>query len=367
MLMDAALSSNRLKRLSISRPQATTLETLLKSLSSSNETSLKEVALSGTTLDPQHAQKLATILAEKSCELQELSLKHCTIADLNFFTEGLFKNQSLKNIDLFGCRMNDSHLSIILEALCNHPMLHKLDLGRNSIGPNGFRALSKLLETTALQHICLREQHAPLDLKYLTASATKGLLDLSYNRLTNLCLLGAWSSLCLRQCTYCNQKEEISKLKLPRERLDLSGTTLADAAVIHSSEQLTKDATRLQELCLYNCRISQGGMLALADKLPHMSSLRVLQVHGQQQYDKSIQDSIVQGLITNFQLRQLQLSFLSKEIQYWLHFNTLGRQRLLQQPIHAASWPTILEQMGTVYNASSFVYDLLREKVLAAR
>jgi hypothetical protein len=247
-------------------------------------------------------------------------------------------------------------------------MLHTLDLGRNSIGPKGFRALSKLLETTALQHIYLREQRAPLDLKYLTASeVTKGLLDLSYNRLQNLGLLGAWSSLCLRQCTYCNQKEEISKLTLPRERLDLSGTILADAAVMHLSEQLTKDATRFQELSLYNCRVSQGGMLALVNKLPQMSSLRVLQVDGQQQYDKSIQDSVVQGLITNFQLRQLHLSFVSKEIQYWLHFNTLGRQRLLQPTIDDASWPIILEEMGKFYNASSFVYVLLREKVFAAR
>lgn len=359
---------------------------------------LQSLTFKGTTITPLTANYLQMALPLLP-NLQNLTLRgNFTLVELDRKKSSIVGNEfakmvhvveslhrtlgnlpQLRSLDLQQCHLPDEFLADLLEAVYPESIT-SLNLNGNMAHRESQQVLYQILshERCKLEH-----------------------LDLSWQRLPN-----AKSNCSVLEFGILSTALAESNSSL--ETLVLSENRLLDEDVAHLANALTKHPS-LGRVRLQDCRISDEGMLALAQQLPRWPEhLNYLHLDGNQNIRKRklVRESMFRSVLRNVYLKELALPYKiqSENTDWAVELNKAGRRALLQK--HAFSerdcpdpaiectltsapsfdsqsgtnhlcnalWPRVLERAdhiarnetnreeSSTTKAASAVYLLLREK-----
>ncbi|GJJ69794.1 hypothetical protein EMPS_02142 [Entomortierella parvispora] len=227
-----------------------------------------------TNLGTWGAQAVGGLMADSACRIQYLNLgrNHLGFEGIVQLW-GIYKNRSLVELDLRenGLGQKEAHtLQQIMvrpetEKPCN---IRRLDLRDNVINDVGCLSIAKIIQCTVLSH-----------------------LDLSGNRISDWgasTILAAFETneLPLRDInlganplSFAGGVDICKILALPRSRithLDLRGAKLTDVGIPYVAEALRSHHCPIVSLNLYDCQLTDTGIVKMALVLSVNKSLRVL-------------------------------------------------------------------------------------------
>ncbi|KAF8982199.1 NACHT, LRR and PYD domains-containing protein 14, partial [Entomortierella lignicola] len=258
-----------------------------------------------TNLGIWGAQAVGGLMADNACRIQYLNLG-CNRLGFEGIVQlaGLYKNSSLVELDLRDNRLGPKSVHYLQQTMvrlkknkaCN---IRRLNLSNNKINDVGCISIAKIIMGTALTH-----------------------LDLSFNSISDWgasTILAAFESndLSLRDInleanplSFAGGVDICKILALPRSRithLDLRGAKVTDVGVPYLAEALKSHQCPIVYLNLYDCQLTDTGILKLAIKLSVNKSLRALGLGSNCIGDMGIL-ALSQGLCLNNTLEELDLS-----------------------------------------------------------
>lgn len=251
----------------------------------------------------------------------------------------------LRNLDLEGCHISDHHLSELIVAASQCPLLSHLNLRGNVAQLGTFRVLSEWLSQTncSLSHLDLSWQRRPGSTNVVSTllHLSRLLKSLQFN--TSL------------------QTLILSENKIRNQDIELLFRAL-------------QSNTTLKHLELRDCYIAMEGFKCIAYYLPCLR-LQSLVLNGAQQAGgKTLKNILFAPLSQNVYLLDLTLPHVeSRSLAWVLELNKAGRQVMFQDPpLPPALWPHLLahaDRVGQnsssrqpVRHSATSIYYLLREK-----
>lgn len=251
------------------------------------------------------AQAIGGLMADRACHIQYLNLGCNRLGFEGVFQlSGLYKNDSLIELDLsenhLGPKAVHSLQQIMVrlekDKACN---IRRLNLSNNEINDVGCISIAKIIMGTLVTH-----------------------LDLSFNKISD------WGAATIQASFESNEPHlkdinmeanplsftggmDLCKiLALPQSRitiLDLRGAKVTDVGIPYLAEALKSIYCPVQTLNLYDCQLTDAGILKLAVKLSVNTSLRVLGLGCNCIGDMGVL-ALSQGLRVNSHLEELDLS-----------------------------------------------------------
>ncbi|KAG0270548.1 NACHT, LRR and PYD domains-containing protein 14, partial [Linnemannia exigua] len=262
------------------------------------------LSLCHTNLGIWGAQAVGGLMADRVCRIQYLNLAGNR---LNFDgvvqLAGLYKNQSLIELDLSDNQLGPKAIHSLQQTMvrlqkdkaCN---IRRLNLSNNDINDVGCISIAKIILGTSIVQI-----------------------DLSCNKISDWgasTILAAFESteLTLKEInmkenplTFAGGVDLCKILVLPQSRithLDLSGAKVTDVGVPYLAEALKSHHCPIVSLNLYDCQLTDTGILKIAIKLSVNRSLRVLGLGRNCVGDMGVL-ALSQGLCLNNYLEELDL------------------------------------------------------------
>ncbi|KAF9283423.1 NACHT, LRR and PYD domains-containing protein 3 [Linnemannia elongata] len=258
-----------------------------------------------TNLGIWGAQAVGGLMADRVCRIQYLNLG-CNRLGFEGILQlaGLYKNQSLIELDLSENQLGPKAIHSLQQTMvrlqkdkaCN---IRRLNLSNNNINDVGCISIAKIILGTSIVQ-----------------------LDLSFNKISDWgasTILAAFESneLTLKEInmeanplTFAGGVDLCKILVLPQSRithLDLRGAKVTDVGVPYLAEALKSHYCPVVSLNLYDCQLTDTGILKLAIKLSVNRSLRVLGLGRNCVGDTGIM-ALSQGLCLNNYLEELDLS-----------------------------------------------------------
>ncbi|KAF9571748.1 hypothetical protein EC968_000194 [Mortierella alpina] len=258
-----------------------------------------------TNLGIWGAQAVGGLMADRSCRIQYLNLG-CNRLGFEGIVQlfGLYKNDSLVELDLSENHLGHTAVHSLQQIMvrrekdkaCN---IRRLNLSNNEINDVGCISIAKLILGTVVTH-----------------------LDLSFNKISDW---GASTILASFESNEVALKDinmeanplsfaggvDICKILVPPQSrittLDLRGAKVTDVGVPYLAEALKSHQCPIVSLNLYDCQLTDTGILKLAIKLCVNKSLRVLGLGCNCIGDTGIL-ALSQGLCLNRHLEELDLS-----------------------------------------------------------
>ncbi|KAF9275662.1 NACHT, LRR and PYD domains-containing protein 13 [Mortierella alpina] len=258
-----------------------------------------------TNLGIWGAQAVGGLMADRTCRIQYLNLG-CNRLGFEGIVQlfGLYKNDSLVELDLSENHLGHTAVHSLQQVMvrrekdkaCN---IRRLNLSNNEINDVGCISVAKLIMGTVVTH-----------------------LDLSFNKISDWgasTILAAFESneVALKDInmeanplSFAGGVDICKILVLPQSRittLDLRGAKVTDVGVPYLAEALKSHQCPIVSLNLYDCQLTDAGILKLAIKLCVNKSLRVLGLGCNCIGDTGIL-ALSQGLCLNRHLEELDLS-----------------------------------------------------------
>ncbi|KAF9121006.1 NACHT, LRR and PYD domains-containing protein 3 [Mortierella sp. GBA39] len=258
-----------------------------------------------TNLGIWGAQAVGGLMADSVCRIQYLNLGSNRLGFEGIMQlAGLYKNQSLIELDLSENQLGPKAIHSLQQTMvrlqkdkaCN---IRRLDLSNNDINDVGCISIAKIILGTSIVQ-----------------------LDLSFNKISDWgasTILAAFESneLTLKEInmeanplTFAGGVDLCKILVLSQSRithLDLRGAKVTDVGVPYLAEALKSHHCPVVSLNLYDCQLTDTGVLKLAIKLSVNRSLRVLGLGRNCVGDMGIL-ALSQGLCLNSYLEELDLS-----------------------------------------------------------
>ncbi|KAG0335578.1 NACHT, LRR and PYD domains-containing protein 14 [Podila horticola] len=258
-----------------------------------------------TNLGIWGAQAVGGLMADRSCRIEYLNLGRNRLGFEGIVQlSGAYKNHSLVELDLsenhLGPKAVHSLQQIMVrlkkEKRCN---IRRLNLSNNEINDVGCISIAKIIMGTLLSH-----------------------LDLSFNKISDWgasTILAAFESneLQLRDInmeanplSFAGGVDICKILALPESRithLDLRGAKVTDVGMPYLAEALKSHNCVVMSLNLFDCQLTDAGILKIAIKLSVNKSLRVLGLGCNNIGDLGIL-ALSQALTLNSYLEELDLS-----------------------------------------------------------
>ncbi|KAF9147880.1 NACHT, LRR and PYD domains-containing protein 3 [Linnemannia schmuckeri] len=258
-----------------------------------------------TNLGIWGAQAVGGLMADRVCRIQYLNLGSNRLGFEGIMQlAGLYKNQSLIELDLSENQLGPKAIHSLQQTMvrlqkdkaCN---IRRLNLSNNDINDVGCISIAKIIFGTSIVQ-----------------------LDLSFNKISDWgasTILAAFESneLTLKEInmeanplTFAGGVDLCKILVLPQSRithLDLRGAKVTDVGVPYLAEALKSHHCPVVSLNLYDCQLTDTGILKLAIKLSVNRSLRVLGLGRNCVGDMGIL-ALSQGLCLNSYLEELDLS-----------------------------------------------------------
>ncbi|KAG0343208.1 NACHT, LRR and PYD domains-containing protein 14 [Podila humilis] len=259
-----------------------------------------------TNLGIWGAQAVGGLLADRSCRIEYLNLGKNRLGFEGIVQlSGAYKNQSVVELDLSENHLGPKAVHSLQQIMvrlkkdkgCN---IRRLNLSNNEINDVGCISIAKIIQGTLLAH-----------------------LDLSFNKISDWgasTILASFESNELLALKDINMEAnplsfaggvDICKiLALPESRitnLDLRGAKVTDVGVPYLAEALKSHQCVLMSLNLFDCQLTDTGILKIAIKLSVNKSLRVLGLGCNCIGDLGIL-SLGQALTLNSSLEELDLS-----------------------------------------------------------
>ncbi|KAF9954582.1 RNA-DNA hybrid ribonuclease [Mortierella alpina] len=258
-----------------------------------------------TNLGIWGAQAVGGLMADRSCRIQYLNLG-CNRLGFEGIVQllGLYKNDSLVELDLSENQLGHTAVHSLQQIMvrrekdkaCN---IRRLNLSNNEINDVGCISIAKVILGTVLTH-----------------------LDLSFNKISDWgasTILASFESnevalvdinMEANPLSFAGGVDICKILVLPQSRittLDLRGAKVTDVGVPYLAEALKSHQCPIVSLNLYDCQLTDTGILKLAIKLSVNKSLRVLGLGCNCIGDMGIL-ALSQGLCLNSHLEELDLS-----------------------------------------------------------
>ncbi|KFH71146.1 hypothetical protein MVEG_03992 [Podila verticillata NRRL 6337] len=258
-----------------------------------------------TNLGIWGAQAVGGLLADRSCRIEYLNLGRNRLGFEGIVQlSGAYKNQSLVELDLSENHLGPKAVHSLQQIMvrlqkdkgCN---IRRLNLSNNEINDVGCISIAKIIMGTLLSH-----------------------LDLSFNKISDWgasTILAAFESneLQLRDInmeanplSFAGGVDICKILALPESRithLDLRGAKVTDVGVPYLAEALKSHNCVVMSLNLFDCQLTDAGILKIAIKLSVNKSLRVLGLGCNNIGDLGIL-ALSQALTLNSYLEELDLS-----------------------------------------------------------
>lgn len=147
-LADALIANSSVRELSLCKFQIrdTGAEVLAQSLE--RNTALAALHLRCNQIGHAGAESIAVLLERPECALQFLDLSSNRITDLGArsIARALYRNRSLRSLNLAGCALTEAGLCLLAEALRHNYTLQRLFLDGNRFGPRSAVAFRPLLK-----------------------------------------------------------------------------------------------------------------------------------------------------------------------------------------------------------------------------
>ncbi|KAF9936962.1 NACHT, LRR and PYD domains-containing protein 13 [Mortierella alpina] len=258
-----------------------------------------------TNLGIWGAQAVGGLMADRSCRVQYLNLG-CNRLGFEGIVQlfGLYKNDSLVELDLSENHLGHTAVHSLQQIMvrrekdkaCN---IRRLNLSNNEINDVGCISIAKLILGTFVTH-----------------------LDLSFNKISDWgasTILASFESneVALKDInmeanplSFAGGVDICKILVLPQSRittLDLRGAKVTDVGVPYLAEALKSHQCPIVSLNLYDCQLTDTGILKLAIMLCVNKSLRVLGLGCNCIGNAGIL-ALSQGLCLNRHLEELDLS-----------------------------------------------------------
>ncbi|KAI1315976.1 RNA-DNA hybrid ribonuclease [Mortierella claussenii] len=258
-----------------------------------------------TNLGIWGAQAVGGLMADRACRVQYLNLGRNRLGFEGIVQlSGLYKNSSLVELDLSENHLGPKAVHSLQQIMVRLKKdksckIRHLNLCNNEINDVGCISIAKIILGTILTH-----------------------LNLSFNKISDWgasTILAAFESndLSLRDInleanplSFAGGVDICKILVLPNSRithLDLRGAKVTDVGVPYLAEALKSHQCLIVSLNLYDCQLTDGGILKLAIKLSVNKSLRVLGLGCNCIGDMGIL-ALSQGLCLNSHLEELDLS-----------------------------------------------------------
>ncbi|KAG0266093.1 RNA-DNA hybrid ribonuclease [Mortierella polycephala] len=258
-----------------------------------------------TNLGIWGAQSIGGLMADRSCRIQYLNLG-CNRLGFEGIVQlsGIYKNDTLVELDLSENHLGPKGVHFLQQIIfrlqkdkaCN---IRRLNLSNNDINDVGCISIAKILIETALSHLDLSFNKISDwgASKILAAFETKQLSLKDINMEANLLSFAGGVDIC-------------KILTMPQSQichLDLRGAKVTDVGVPYLAEALKSHQCPVRSLNLYDCQLTDTGILKLAIKLSVNKSLRVLGLGCNCIGDSGV-IALSQGLYLNNYLEELDLS-----------------------------------------------------------
>ncbi|KAG0097880.1 NACHT, LRR and PYD domains-containing protein 14 [Podila epicladia] len=258
-----------------------------------------------TNLGIWGAQAVGGLMADRSCRIEYLNLGRNRLGFEGIIQlSGAYKNDSCVELDLsenqLGAKAVHSLQQIMVrlpkDKTCN---IRRLNLSNNEINDVGCISIAKIIMGTLLSH-----------------------LDLSFNKISDWgasTILAAFESNELRlrdinmeanPLSFAGGVDICKVLALPESRithLDLRGAKVTDVGMPYLAEALKSHNCVVMSLNLFDCQLTDTGILKIAIKLSVNKSLRVLGLGCNNIGDLGIL-ALSQALTLNCYLEELDLS-----------------------------------------------------------
>lgn len=273
----------------------------------------------------QLSHDLATCLCEglsaEHCQLEELvlpisnaSLKSILLLSVAFRQCKTLTKLKLNRHDLVWT-IDPCQIVILMKSLKDHPSLKELSIQGSSCDEIGIRAISDCV----------------------VGNLEK--LDLSNHRFGGARLHG------MTKLTTSLRRKHNNNLRL----LSLSGHRLMESDVLDLASAMADNNSRIEDLSLMNCQLSDESIVVLANFLPRIRDLKYLWLHDNP-FGQTGSSALLVSLQQNWELEQLLLprgrglDDMQRQIEFLLALNRAGR-RLLRTTSHTiplSLWPKVL-------------------------
>ncbi|KAF9304159.1 NACHT, LRR and PYD domains-containing protein 14 [Mortierella antarctica] len=258
-----------------------------------------------TNLGIWGAQAVGGLMADRSCHIEYLNLGRNRLGFEGIIQlSGAYKNHSCVELDLSENQLGPKAVHSLQQIMVRLPKdktcnIRRLNLSNNEINDVGCISIAKIIMGTLLSH-----------------------LDLSFNKISDWgasTILAAFESNELRlrdinmeanPLSFAGGVDICKVLALPESRithLDLRGAKVTDVGVPYLAEALKSHNCAVMSLNLFDCQLTDAGILKIAIKLSVNKSLRVLGLGCNNIGDLGIL-ALSQALTLNCYLEELDLS-----------------------------------------------------------
>ncbi|KAF9115242.1 NACHT, LRR and PYD domains-containing protein 3 [Mortierella sp. AM989] len=257
-----------------------------------------------TNLGTWGAQAVGGLMADSACRVQYLNLG-CNRLGFEGIVQlaGLYKNSSLVELDLRENGLGPKAVHYLHQTMVR-PQKHKacnirrLNLSSNKINDVGCISIAKIIMGTVLTHLDLSFNH----ISDWGASTILAAFEANELPLKDI-------NMEANPLSFAGGVDICKILTLPQSRithLDLRGAKVTDVGVPYLAEALKSHQCPIISLNLYDCQLTDTGILKLAIKLSVNKSLRTLGLGSNCIGDMGIL-AISQGLCLNSYLEELDL------------------------------------------------------------
>lgn len=269
--------------------------------------------------DNNNNNKNSNSLEEISVPLSDVHWQSILLLSATLQNCRTLRRLSLNRHDLM-YTMNENQVATLMKSLWNHPSLKELCIQGSSCREGGIHAIAQHLlgATSKLEKLDLSNHKFGLD-------RMEGMRSLSKALRTNTSL----------------------------KSLSLSGHQLREEDMMDMASALTSSTSRLQELCLSDCHLTNDCISIFSERLPAMTNLKTLWLHDNP-FDETCAQALLDCLGTNMEMEQLILPLgrgrdmdrIQKELELWLLMNRAGRRLLLSSKATPPYlWAMVLERI----------------------
>lgn len=337
-IIKAILGSNT-RKLMLSEEPCEILSELGTSLGTNS--SLLILGIKHMKLTEASMESLSRGLAQTT-SLMEVSFDNSTFMDNSHvaLASGLKTCQSIQHLSFKGCGLTDVQCEVLNKSLVRHESILELNFEGNSCVSKGANALALVMQSTNL---------LVLDLSAQNVSSTSWELSEFSKTL---------ESSRVRYLQFSdNQIDELSmetlalgiKVNRSLRTLNLSWCEFPSTALFGIADSLTQNAT-ISTLNLFNCGISDEGLIDFSTCLSQMKGLKKIDIGGEQDYTEKGINIFFERMANNLALEEVLLNAQNyNKNRIYLDLNRGGRRFFRSKDSAPLGvWPTLLERVQTM-------------------